>query len=396
MTLTSAFADFRGGIPADDWNTLAADRLYSSADWLRFCATDIGGTTTTGGLHVAVGEEGTAAVPVTAVEHEPNSFYQWESHLEPLGLSGGGAAGLLLGQRRGYQTHLLASSGLGRDRAAAALYEQIQKLRSDLAGSELLPSSAGDRPVPAFGLFLTTEDVLALRAAGAAGPPLLLAADAWIPIPEGGWTEWLHGLPSKRRTDMVRRDVKRFEEAGYRITDSTLGESARVAAELLVGTQARYGHGADPEVLTESFRRQAAAMGDAARVAFCGREGEPPVGFCLYYVWGDTTYLRAAGFDYGRLQDACEYFNTVYYAPIRAAAAAGCRWVHAGIEAADAKALRGAELRPLWLLDLAGDSPLAAHDATFRAHNAAELAKLTGASGAVAKALVGESFAPFC
>ncbi|MFH9349591.1 peptidogalycan biosysnthesis protein [Kitasatospora sp. NPDC017646] len=396
MSHTSPFADVLGGLPPTAWDALTGNRLYSSHDWLRFCATDIGGTTATGGLHVPVGDGGTAAVAITAVEHEPNSFYQWQSHLSALGLPGAGEAGLLLGQRRGYQTHLLASPGVGRDRAAAALFDALGKLRLELAGSELLPSTPEARPVPAFGLFLSTDDVLALRAAGAAGPPLLLAADAWIPVPDGGWDEWLRSLPSKRRIDMVRRDVKRFRDAGYRITRSTLGECYVEAAELLVGTQARYGHASDPAVLAESFRRQAAAMGDAAQVAFCGIEGEPPVGFCLYYAWGDTLYLRAAGFDYGRLKDACEYFNTVYYEPIRAAAEAGCRWVHAGIEAADAKALRGAELRPLWLLDLAEDSALAGRAGDIRAHNAAELKSLAESSGAVAKAVVAEAFAPFC
>ena len=396
MTQTSPFTDVLGGLSSTSWNALAENRLYSSHDWLRFCASDIGGNTVTGGLHVPVGEGGTAAVPVTAVEHEPNSFYQWQAHLSALGLPAPDAAGLLLGQRRGYQSHLLSSPGVGREQAASAILDALQKLRLELAGSDLLPSTPADRPVPAYGLFLTTPDVQALRAAGAAGPPLLLAADAWIPIPQGGWQEWVQGLSSKRRVDMVRRDVKRFEEAGYRISVAPLGSCYTEAAHLLVGTQARYGHAADPEVLAESFRRQAEAMGDAAQVAFCGLPGEPPVGFCLYYVWGDTLYLRAAGFDYSRLHDACEYFNTVYYAPIRAAAEAGCRWVHAGIEAADAKALRGAELRPLWLLDLAEDSASAGHADTVRAHNAGELRRLTESSGAVAKAVATEAFAPFC
>ena len=58
----------------------------------------------------------------------------------------------------------------------------------------------------------------------------------------------------------------------------------------------------------------------------------------------------------------------VYYAPVRMAAELGLRWVHPGIESPDAKALRGAQLRPLWLLDLSEDSVLltATQATTFR------------------------------
>ncbi len=94
-----------------------------------------------------------------------------------------------------------------------------------------------------------------------------------------------------------------------------------------------------------------------------------PFGFCLYYVWGDTLFLRWGGLDYPRLVGAAEYFNVMYYSQVALAPELGVRWIHAGIKSPDAKALRGAELRPLWLVDLAEDSPLAQERDAVRRHN---------------------------
>jgi hypothetical protein len=54
----------------------------------------------------------------------------------------------------------------------------------------------------------------------------------------------------------------------------------------------------------------------------------------------------------------------------------GVRRIHAGIKTVEAKALRGAQLRPLWLVDLAEDSPLARERDAVRAHNAAGYERL--------------------
>jgi hypothetical protein len=70
--------------------------------------------------------------------------------------------------------------------------------------------------------------------------------------------------------------------------------------------------------------------------------------------------------------------------------------VHPGIESPDAKALRGARLRPLWLLDLAEDSVLLGHADEIRAHNAAQVRRLRETSPAVSKALELDRCEPFC
>jgi hypothetical protein len=391
----SAFADLLGGLAPQTWDSLVGSRLYSCRDWLRFCSTDPGGATVTGAVHVDGGPDRVAAVSVTAIEGEPNSFYQWHTQLTGRGLPAPEPAGLLVGQRRGYQTHLLTQSGIRAEEAAPALLDRLRRLRREVAGTEVLPSTRSG-PVPCVASFVGTQDVIALRNAGVSVLPVLLTTDAWIPVVAGGWPEWLRALPSKGRRDSVKQEVKAFAAAGYEITRSPLSTSYRDAAELLAGTQKRYGHAYDIDQLAESFRLQAKAMGPAAQVLFCAVPGEPAVGFCLYYIFGDTLFVRAVGFDYPRLRGAAEYFNLVYYTPVRIAAARGLRWVAPGIESADAKALRGARLRPLWLLDLAEDSVLLGQSDEIRAHNAGQVRRLRETSPAVAKALELDLCEPFC
>ncbi|GAA3788054.1 hypothetical protein GCM10022226_03280 [Sphaerisporangium flaviroseum] len=395
-----AFADVTGGMDPARWDALARDHFYSSVDWLRFCAGDRG--ITTSGLHLEVPGAGTVGVPVTAVRSIGNPFYQWDRILGEAGLPSPGSSGLLVGAHRGYQTNILATPGLSREQAAKELLGGLENLAGELAavGVEGLgPAGAfeGRGAVPTVAMFLSTADVVALRAAGVQAMPVALQPDAWIPLPEnGGWDEWMSALPSKRRAGIVRRDRKNFLEAGYEVVHTTLGECYLQAARLLACTERRYGHDADVEDLAESIRIQSEALGAGARVLLLRRPGEEPVGYCLYYMWGDTLYLRAAGFDYDRLAGAAEYFNLVYYIPLIIACENGIRWLHAGIEAAEAKVLRGAELRPLWMLDLSRDSVLDDRGDDVRAYNAGVVAGWGESSPAVAKALVRDLWDPFC
>lgn len=392
-----AFAGVTGGMDPARWDELAANRFYSSVNWLRFCAGDRG--ITTGGLHLAVPGAGTVGVPVTAVRSIGNPFYQWDRILGEAGLPSPGPSGLLVGAHRGYQTSLLASPGISREQAAKELLGGLEDLAGELSatGAEgLLPPGGGRDRVPTIAMFLSTQDVVALRAAGVRTMPVALQPDAWIPLPAGGWEEYLGSLPSSRRAGMIRRDRRAFLRAGYEVVHTTLGECYLQAAGLLACTERRYGHDADVEDLAESIRIQADALGAEARVLLLRRPGEDPVGYCLYYMWGDTVYLRAAGFDYDRLAGAAEYFNLVYYEPVVVAGENGKRWLHAGIEAAEAKVLRGAELRPMWMLDLSRDSVLEGRDDDVRAYNAATVARWSESSPAVAKALVRDLWDPFC
>jgi uncharacterized protein len=234
-------------------------------------------------------------------------------------------------------------------------------------------------------MYLTTEDARAARDAGVSALPVLLEADAWMAVPPEGWGGCVEELPSKRRVN-VRREVRAFEEAGYTVAQLPLADCYQELARLAACTLSKYGHSGSAADHLVTLRKHVDHMGDRARVAVCSRGGSDPVGFCVYYVCGDTIFLRWAGFDYQRLAGAAEYFNLVYYSQIRLAGALGARWLHAGIKATEAKALRGAQLRPLWLLDLTEASPLDGCADLVRAHNRRRYEELAG-DGRTAAAL---------
>lgn len=361
MTL---FDNPMGGLSVVDWDGISANRFYSSHQWLSL----LGADGTVGAVHGRTSTGGLVAAPVAAVECEPNPFYRWHDELTARRLPAPASSGMLVGPRRGYQTHLLSAPGTDQVAAAEVVLAGLADL--GMAG-------------PKVGMFLDTESVVAFRAAGVRALPVLLRPDAWIPVPEGGWDSWLASLPSRSRAELARRETRKFAAAGYEVIDQPLSDWTEVVGQLLTNTETKYGHSSDPAGRRKFLRRQAERLGAAARVLLCSPPGGSPVGYCLYYVWGDTLFLRSAGFDYERLRGAAEYFNLVYYLPVRIAAEAGARWIHAGIEAAEAKALRGAQLRPLWMLDLSEDSVLTAHADAIRSANAKQTADITGSATVV-------------
>lgn len=385
----NSFVTATGGTPPGGWDRLVGPHMYASSNWLSFCHADAPGRV--GAVHTGSADRPQAAMPVTAVESMGNSFYQWHELLTARGLPSPGPRGLMAGQHWGYHTELLHDPALSHDEAAAALLPELRRLAADPATRELA-GAKGQDPVPCLAMYLGDRTVGAFQRAGVTAPPVLLQLEAWIPVPDGGWEGYLDSLGYKRSV-RVRRDRRRFEEAGYRVEHLTLDECCAEAGHLLACTQRRYGHAADAKVLTESFEDQARAMRGRTEV-FLARTAEGrPIGFCLYYVWGDSLYLRAAGFDYEALAGAAEYFNVVYYLPLEHASERGVRRVHAGIEASEAKALRGGQLHGLWLLDLGEDSVLNGWDEQVAAANARTLRTLVGDSKTVAGALADPALA---
>ncbi|MDQ2838593.1 MAG: GNAT family N-acetyltransferase [Actinomycetota bacterium] len=377
--LDSYFDNPLGGLSDQAWDELAGEKFYCSALWLRLCALAPGSTS--GGVHVELPGGGRAAVPVAAVRHEPNANSRWGDQLTQRGLPSPAERGLLVGQRRGYLTELMYSPGADRQQAATELLAALRSVR--------LPDPG---PTPCVAMYLTTPDALALRAAGVRAVPVALKTDAWIEIPDGGWDAWLDSLGS-HRARRIRSEARKFDQVGYQLEYRTLRESYRDVARLLARTEERYGRSVDLDGLTRSFGNQGELAGDRAQVLLCSEAGQPPVGFCLFYRSDDTIFLRAIGFDYQKLHSATEYFNLTYYLPARLP---GVRWLHAGISTPEGKALRGATLRPLWLMDLSEDSVLAGRDAEIRRHNSGFLGELADSSPVVAAALPDELWKVFC
>lgn len=346
--------DLLGGLADSAWDRLAGPHLYSTAGWLRFCARH--GSGAGAAVSYSAGAPA-AAVPVLELAGPPPPLYRWNDLLAAHGLPALAPTGLLVGPRQGYQTHLLTPAGPGRvDRLAELVQVLRDRPRRKPTGAALVA------------MYLTTSDALALREAGVPAPPVLLEADAWFELPDGGWEGWLDALPAKRRAE-VRREVRRFAAAGNSVEHRPLSECWSELAPLAAATQSKYGDTAPSSFWATLLSGHVEGMGPAARVSVCrGRDGGI-VGFCLYYVRADTLFLRWAGFDYDRLQDAAEYFNVVYYSQIDRAPQLGVRRIHAGVKAPQAKALRGARLRPLWLVDLADGSALVREHVAVVRHN---------------------------
>ncbi|MDX3187823.1 GNAT family N-acetyltransferase [Streptomyces sp. MN03-5084-2B] len=363
------------GLTTAAWDGFAGSRFYSSAGWLGFCAADFGGESAAA---VACRDgEPVCVVPYARTSETLFGSYRWQDRLAAAGLPAPDGDGVLVGPREGYQTHFLGAATASPDELA----DVVARLRT----------AAGGKPCVA--MYVTTDDVLALRRAGVTTTPVLLKADAWIELPDSGWPGWEAGL-SKNRRKMVRRDVREFRDAGYRVEQVPLTECWERLGEIASATQRKYGHHTTPDIELKSLRNHAVRMGSAARTVLLYKPDGSLVGFCLYYLWQGTAFLRWVGLDYERLVGGREYFSLCYYAQIERAAELGIRWLHAGVDAEEAKAIRGARFRPLWLVDLTEDSVLAGAGEAIRAHNTGGYAKLK-ANPVTAEALDEDAWLPF-
>uniref|UniRef100_A0AAU2VKQ2 GNAT family N-acetyltransferase n=1 Tax=Streptomyces sp. NBC_00008 TaxID=2903610 RepID=A0AAU2VKQ2_9ACTN len=354
-----------GGMTAGEWDRLAGEKFYSTSAWLRFCSAEAG---TDGRAVTATSARGpVCGVPVRELTGLPEwSRYRWNQRLSEAELPLLPDSGLLVGPPEGFQTHFLTAPG-ANGAAAESMRSLVALLRAEAARPPDGDTSKDVRGCTA--MYVTTEGAAAAREAGVTAEPVLLDADAWIPVPAGGWEPWLDSLPSKRRRN-VRHEDRAFRAAGYRIEHLPLSACVEKLGKAAASTLWKYGHQTTPETELISLRRVAEILGDLASVAVCWLEEGDPLGFCIYYQWGDTVYLRWAGFDYERLAGSAEYFNLLYYSQIQRSPETGIRWIHAGATAQAAKALRGAELRPLWMLDLGADSPHERGADQVREHNA--------------------------
>jgi uncharacterized protein len=353
----SSLTDPLAGLSPREWDDLAGEHFYSSSAWSLYNARN--STDRTGAVAARLPDNELAAVPVAEGTSTQSGLFQWSDLLAGFGLPRIPPTGLMLGPRQGYQTHLLTSAGLDPVIAARLLVPEARRLQKDV------PAPDGSACVA---MYLTTAGARAVAATGVASLPVLLDVDAWLKVPADGWEAWLSALPYRRRVS-IRREVRLFHEAGYEVSHGPLLAYLHSLGPLALATAAKYGARNGIDHYQGLLKAHVDGMGDAAQVAVCARRGEPPVGFCLYYISNDTLYLRWAGFDYERTCAAAEYFNLVYYAHIARAPLTGVRRIHAGIKATQAKALRGASLSPLWLVDLSEDSALLGAEAAIREHN---------------------------
>jgi uncharacterized protein len=372
-----------GGLTPQRWDKLAARHFYSSSAWLRMCA--LQGSPPGTAVVAELDDEAIAAVPVTIASKPLRGNYDWNGILRARGLPHLGDCGLLVGPAGGYQTHLLGDIGDRR-----VIQEVVHSLRA-----RAKDGAAGDSAA-CVAMYLSTGDVRRFREAGVMATPVLLEPDVWFHIPAGGWEAWLASLSGTVR-HRVRRDVARFDAMGYQVSRQPLGECAGRLPPLAVELALKLGYDPSPDRFAREFADYAEIFGDAAQVVLGERPDGALIGFCMYLIWGDTVYLRWSAFDYPRLSGkGAEYFNLGYYQQIHLAADVGGEHLHAGKKAVEAKVLRGGRLYPLWLLDLAEDSPHSQQEQLIRAHNAKLLAQLEADSRTAGAIADRAQWAAFC
>ena len=244
---------------------------------------------------------------------------------------------LLLGNRAGYTNELLLLSDLGpsRHRVLGRLVEQALELGAEAGARTVAAMYLGREAAAALGGLLPSSS-----------PPLLTAADCFLPIAWDDFSGYLASLSGRRRKH-ARREINELRARGIRISAHRLRERHRICGELLANVQRRYGEEVEADEMISFLQRQAEALDDLS-VVLIGQDDRGPLGFSLLYEWDGRLYGRAAGFDYERLEGAPLYFDLCVYTPIRLAISRRLREVRLGLESYPAKLMRGARLEPLW------------------------------------------------
>ncbi|MFJ4776604.1 GNAT family N-acetyltransferase [Streptomyces sp. NPDC088762] len=329
--ITSVIASIHG-VPAAEWEHLARPAgLYLSHRWL---AGEEADPTATAAYALVRDRNGDllAAAPLYLVREEPNDAYQpgtvLPAHLRPR---------VIAGARRGYHNTPLTAPGLEprqRDDCLALLRDAARDF-------------AGRHDTTHWWPYLTAPATTRL-AHLYPEHPLHLEDDALIPLPGAGMDDYIASLPSRRRVG-IRRERRAFTAAALDVRRQTLEDCFGAAGVLLAGHQQDHGHDLDgTDAMTALLKRQAAAMGTEARVV-AAYDGQRMIGFCLYYHYGATTWIRAVATD-PRHPAPHLYFNLMYYLPVEDAYAHGTAALHAGMTTIEAKRRRGATISGLYAL----------------------------------------------
>lgn len=327
-------------VDAAEWNALTAgNSFYLTHQWL--AAQDLGQAVAP--RYFLARRQGrlAGALPTYIVENEGHEAYQ------PERIADGRWSGryVIAGGRRAYANDTLVAGDLpavDRDAVVRALVDAAVA-RADESNLDGV-----------LFLYLSTAGAKAVTSVHPGAQPLLTSAEAVIDLPGRCFEDYLAEFSPRRRRELAR-EVARFEGAGYTLETGRAREHWEEMVPLFSNLQERYGQGGGPERWRAVVERQAARLDDYALILLCREpeaKGGSVVGSVLTYPWSGTLYQKLVGFDYAKLGGAFEYFNLVYYFPIKYAYANNIRTLHLGREAFEAKLRRGARLRPLWSVEV--------------------------------------------
>jgi uncharacterized protein len=318
-------------VAQEDWDGLVGDDgFYLSHDWLRYVEAEPYERS----RYLLCMDSGApaGALVLSWVDDAATVRYRPEHFSELLGVDGGT---LIAGATRGYKsTLLLAQSAANRGEILAELLRTaISVAREEGRAGVVLP-------------FLTTGTLAEVAS--------VARVRAAFDIPEAEITDCATSLEayaeraSRRVRLRIRRECAKFAEAGWAIRERNLEDCWEEAARLLFRVQLKYGHQDRTQRELENWLAGQARDLSSRSLVFTCEDNSGIAGIAVFYQWRATLYGRLVGFDYSRLRDAYEYFNVTTYAPLRYAGKAGLRRLHLGVGSWEAKAYRGAELRPLW------------------------------------------------
>jgi predicted N-acyltransferase len=172
----------------------------------------------------------------------------------------------------------------------------------------------------------------------------LLGAEGVLELADTSWEGYLAGL-SKRRRYQARKELRIYEEAGFRTVVRT-GRDAfnEDLVALQVAHRLKYGLPGGEDRVRRDLNAVRDELGESCVVFTAERDGW--IGsFTLYLRTRNALFARTGG----TAPDArgC-YFAVDYHETARWAVENGIRRIHYGMAAYEAKVTRGCELRPRW------------------------------------------------
>jgi predicted N-acyltransferase len=175
--------------------------------------------------------------------------------------------------------------------------------------------------------------------------------------------DYLGRLSSSRRYAM-RKEMRRFWNAGYSVTIGNLADSLSEIAPLISNVDRKHDAPISTEQRRAALEQQAQLLSDRSVVHLCRNPKGELVACSLMYRNGTALCAPHVGIDYRRVQDSFEYFNVYIYLPLGYAIVKGVASINQGF-ITEAKRRRGARPVPVYSVLWRSDWPT--KDVTERA-----------------------------
>lgn len=330
MTLEVLTVQSMAALPDVFWDSFhQGSAVYQSRPWLTFVERSAGPAI----AYVAAADagQGLGLMPVYPAPVEPGSGYA----LTELSGASPDARAWLCGNRRAYRNEMLHG-------AVPVSGDRGRRVLDTLAAA----ASASASPPTLIFPYVSKDIAEVLCRTVPRAVPVLSRLDATIHVEGRSFDEYIREL-GQTKAAKVRREIRRFQRAGYSTRIERLADCWHEAGPLVANVQQRYGHDDTAESCRQGLRGQAELMA-GHDVVFTARRAGRLVALSLFYEWNGTLAGRVVGFDYASLADAMEYFNLTFYWPLEYACSRGLSRIMFGTGSEYAKQHRGATMTGLW------------------------------------------------